>query len=228
MTQTTRNGNDREDIDHADRGGPAEQADPGRRAVPAAERQVAVFAGGCFWCLEPAFLELRGVHAVEPGYTGGTVPDPGYEAVCAGDTGHAEAVRIEFDPKQLSYRDLLEVFFGIHDPTTPNRQGFDVGTQYRSAIFHVDEDQRREALAMIERLERGEGDEGESGAGDEAGPAFDAPIVTEVVALGEWFPAEAYHHRYYERNPHQGYCAGVISPKLAKFRRRFAALRRGR
>lgn len=185
-----------------------------------ADRAVAVFAGGCFWCLEPAFLEVRGVLAVESGYTGGTVRNPSYEAVCSGDTGHAEAVRIEFDPRQVSYRELLAVFFGIHDPTTPDRQGFDVGTQYRSAIFHVDENQRREALETIARLESGDGYGGQ--------PVFDAPIVTEVVPLGEWFPAEPYHQRYFERNPNQGYCSAVISPKLAKFRREFAALRAGR
>ncbi len=185
-----------------------------------AKREVAVFAGGCFWCLEPAFREVRGVLSVESGYTGGTVRNPGYEAVCGGDTGHAEAVRIEFDPQQVNYRELLAVFFGIHDPTTLNRQGHDVGTQYRSAIFHVDETQRREALERIARLESGDG---EGGA-----PVFDDRIVTEVVPLGEWFPAEEYHQRYYERNPYQGYCSAVISPKLAKFRREFAALRTGR
>lgn len=189
----------------------------GNEAHGAGERQVAIFAGGCFWCLEPAFLELRGVLSVESGYTGGHVRDPGYEAVCSGDTGHAEAVRIEFDPRQLSYRELLAVFFGLHDPTTPNRQGCDVGTQYRSAIFVLDDGQRREALDAIARLESGEGRGG--------APVFDAPIVTEVVPFTEWFPAESWHQRYYERNPHQGYCAAVISPKLAKFRREFAALR---
>ncbi len=182
-------------------------------------RHVAIFAGGCFWCLEPVFLEVRGVLAVESGYTGGTVRNPGYEAVCSGDTGHAEAIRIEFDPRQVTYRELLAVFFGIHDPTTPNRQGYDVGTQYRSAIFVLDETQRREALDTIARLESGEGHGGQ--------PVFDAPIVTEVVAFTEWYAAERYHQRYYERNPHQGYCSAVISPKLAKFRREYAALRAG-
>ena len=188
-------------------------------ASDASPRQVAIFAGGCFWCLEPVFREVRGVLAVEPGYTGGSMRNPTYEAVCSGDTGHAEAVRIEFDPSQVSYRELLDIFFGIHDPTTPNRQGHDVGTQYRSAIFVLDETQRREAIDAIARLESGEGNDGT--------PVFDAPIVTEVVAFTEWFPAESYHQRYYERNPYQGYCAAVISPKLAKFRRRFTALRAG-
>lgn len=181
------------------------------------DRAVAVFAGGCFWCLEPVFREVRGVLDVEPGYTGGTVPNPDYEAVCRGDTGHAEAVRIEYDPQRVSYRELLGVFFGTHDPTTPNRQGHDIGTQYRSAIFHTDESQRREAHDLIAQLESGEGQGGV--------PVFDAPIVTELVALGAWYPAEDYHRRYYERNPNQGYCSAVISPKLAKFRRHFASLR---
>lgn len=180
-------------------------------------RQVAVFAGGCFWCLEAVFLEVRGVLSVESGYCGGTVRNPSYEAVCTGDTGHAEAVRIEFDADRISYGELLGVFFGIHDPTTRDRQGHDVGTQYRSAIFAVDAEQRREAVEFIARLESGEGNDGV--------PLFGAPIVTEVVMLDEWFPAEPYHQRYFERNPHQGYCAAVVSPKLAKFRRRFASLR---
>jgi len=189
-------------------------------AADAGKRQVAILAGGCFWCLEPVFREVRGVLSVESGYTGGTVRDPDYEAVCSGDTGHAEAVRIEFDPSQVSYLELLAVFFAIHDPTTRNRQGYDVGTQYRSAIFVLDETQRRQALDTIARLGSGEG------AGGAA--VFDAPIVTEVVSFSEWFPAEGHHQRYYERNPHQGYCSAVISPKLAKFRREFAALRAGR
>lgn len=175
------------------------------------DRQVAVLAGGCFWCLEAVFLEVRGVLSVESGYCGGTLPDPTYEEVCAGRTGHAEAVRLEFDAGQVAYRDLLGVFFGIHDPTTVDRQGHDVGSQYRSAIFHVDEGQRREAQQTIERLEREQ--------------VFDAPIVTQVVALEHWYPAERYHQRYFERNPHQGYCMAVVAPKVAKFRRQFAALR---
>jgi len=174
-------------------------------------RQVAVLAGGCFWCLEAVFLDVKGVLSVESGYCGGTLRDPSYEEVCGGRTGHAEAVRIEFDADRIAYRDLLLVFFGIHDPTTVDRQGHDVGSQYRSAIFFVDEDQQREARQTIERLER------------EA--VFDAPIVTQVVALGDWYPAEPYHQRYFERNPHQGYCMAVVAPKVAKFRRQFAQLR---
>ncbi|KAA0218924.1 MAG: peptide-methionine (S)-S-oxide reductase [Lautropia sp.] len=175
------------------------------------DRRVAVLAGGCFWCLEAVFLELKGVLSVESGYCGGTLPDPSYEEVCGGRTGHAEAVRVEFDAQRIGYRDLLDVFFGIHDPTTPDRQGNDVGSQYRSAIFFVDEVQRREAQEAIERLERE--------------CVFDARIVTQVVPLGRWYPAEPYHQRYFERNPNQGYCSAVVSPKVAKFRKRFAHLR---
>jgi peptide-methionine (S)-S-oxide reductase len=175
------------------------------------DRQVAVFAGGCFWCLEAVFLEVKGVLSVQSGYCGGTLPDPSYEEVCGGRTGHAEAVRIEFDAGRISYGELLGIFFGIHDPTTVDRQGHDVGSQYRSAIFFVDEAQHREAQALIARLEREQ--------------VFDAPIVTQVVALGDWYPAEPYHQRFFERNPHQGYCMAVVAPKVAKFRRQFAALR---
>lgn len=173
------------------------------------DRQTAVFGGGCFWCLEPLFQELAGVISVEPGYAGGHLDSPTYEQVCDGGTGHAEVVRIEFDADRIGFRDLLQVFFATHDPTTPNRQGADVGTQYRSTIMYVDERQRDEALAFIEAL----GQEG----------VFDAPIVTEVVPLTNWFPAEAWHRRYFERNPQQGYCAVVIGPKVSKFRRQFAS-----
>ena len=175
------------------------------------DRQVAVLAGGCFWCLEAVFLEVKGVLSVESGYCGGTLPDPGYEEVCSGRTGHAEAVRIEFDPAKIGYRDLLGIFFGVHDPTTPDRQGHDVGSQYRSAIFFVDEAQQRDAREVIEELERER--------------IFDAPIVTQLAPLARWYPAEAYHQRYFERNPHQGYCRAVVAPKVAKFRQRFARLR---
>ncbi len=175
------------------------------------DRQVAVLAGGCFWCLEAVFLEVRGVQSVEPGYCGGALPDPSYEEVCGGRTGHAEAVRIEFDPSRVAYRDLLGIFFGIHDPTTLDRQGHDVGSQYRSAIFFLDEAQQREARETIAALER------------EA--VFDAPIVTRLAPLERWYPAEDYHRRYFERHPGQGYCRAVVAPKVAKFRQRFAALR---
>lgn len=170
---------------------------------------VATLAGGCFWCLEAVFSALDGVDRVTSGYCGGAGAAPTYEAVCSGTTGHAEAVEIEFDPRRISYAQLLEVFFFIHDPTTLNRQGADVGTQYRSAIFVHSLEQRAEALEAIALLE--------------ALPGA-APIVTEVVDAGPFYYAEDYHQRYFENNPGQGYCAFVVAPKLAKFRSRFAAL----
>ena len=171
-------------------------------------RQTAIVAGGCFWCTEAVFLEVDGVLSVESGYCGGQTSDPSYEEVCTGRTGHAEAVRIEFDADRISYTALLEIFFGTHDPTTPDRQGNDVGTQYRSAIFPLDEDQRNEAEALIARLE--------------AERVFDEPIVTRIEEPGRWYPAEAYHQRFFERNPYQGYCMAIVAPKVAKFRRSFA------
>lgn len=170
---------------------------------------VATLAGGCFWCLEAVFSALDGVDRVTSGYCGGAGAAPTYEAVCSGTTGHAEAVEIEFDPRRISYAQLLEVFFFIHDPTTLNRQGADVGTQYRSAIFVHSLEQRAEALEAIARLETLPGA---------------AHIVTEVVDSGVFYAAEDYHQRYFENNPGQGYCAFVVAPKLAKFRGRFAAL----
>jgi len=172
------------------------------------QREKATLGGGCFWCLEAAFLELRGVTDVVPGYAGGHVPDPTYEQVCTGTTGHAEVVQITFDPSVISYRDLLEVFFALHDPTTPDRQGNDVGPQYRSIILYHDEQQRQTAEAVIRELET-------SGV-------YDAPIVTEVVPLKAFYPAEPYHHRYYRRHPWQPYCRVVITPKLIKLRQQFA------
>ena len=171
--------------------------------------ETATLAGGCFWCLDGAYRDLRGVVDVESGYAGGHVENPTYEQVCTGATGHAEVVRITYDPAEVSYRDLLEVFFSIHDPTTLNRQGADVGTQYRSAIFTHDDAQRAAAEAIIAELE------GES--------VFADPIVTEVTPLDRYWPGEAYHQDYYRRNPGQGYCQVVIAPKLAKFRARYAA-----
>ena len=174
----------------------------------------ATVAGGCFWCTEAVFERVRGVAAVESGYIGGHLANPTYERVCDGDTGHAEAVRIAFDPAVLPYRALLEIFFGTHDPTTLNRQGGDVGTQYRSAVFAHDDAQAAEAHALKAELET-------------AG-IFGRPIVTEITLLrpGEmasiWYPAEAYHQGYYRAHPRQGYCQAVITPKLAKFRQRFA------
>lgn len=175
--------------------------------MTSARREVATLAGGCFWCLEAAFDQLRGVEEAQPGYTGGTVPNPTYEQVCTGRTGHAEAVQIAFDPEVIGYRELLEVFFAIHDPTTLNRQGADVGTQYRSAIFYHTPAQRQEAERMIAELN--------------AGGIWGAPIVTEVVPCGAFYPAEEYHRDYFRRNPDQGYCQIVIAPKLAKLRQRY-------
>lgn len=175
-----------------------------------AETKVAVFGGGCFWCTEAVFKMLRGVTSVMPGYAGGTAKNPTYEEVCTGRTGHAEAVKIEYDPALMSYDDLLTVFFATHDPTTLNRQGNDVGTQYRSAVFYADEGQKEAAAAAIASLET------EHPGGD--------PVVTEVAALSEFWPAEEYHRDYYEKNAEAGYCQVVINPKLAKVKRKFAEL----
>ena len=168
-------------------------------------REIAVLGGGCFWCLEAVYLALKGVTSVESGYAGGTLPDPSYESVCSGRTGHAEVVRITFDPAVVSYRDLLDVFFTIHDPTTPNRQGADHGTQYRSAIFYTSQEQRALAEKTIEEAN--------------ASGVWSHPIVTEVTPLKAFYPAEDYHRQYYERNPNQAYCRAVIAPKVAKLRK---------
>ncbi|UCD23474.1 MAG: peptide-methionine (S)-S-oxide reductase MsrA [Gemmatimonadota bacterium] len=164
-------------------------------------------AGGCFWCLEAVFTKLRGVESVVSGYTGGNVPDPSYELVCSGTTGHAEAVQITFDPAVISLRDLLYVFFTMHDPTTLNRQGADIGTQYRSAIFYHSEEQAATASEMIDELA--------------ASGTWDNPIVTEVSPLDTFYPAEQYHQDYYEQNPTQPYCQAVIAPKVTKLRQRY-------
>ena len=170
--------------------------------------QVATLAGGCFWCLEAVFDQLRGVKSVESGYMGGKTANPTYEEICGGDTGHAEVVRVTFDPAELSFRDLLSVFFTIHDPTTLNRQGNDVGTQYRSAIFFHTPEQEREAREVVDRLAREK--------------LFRDPIVTEIVPAAQFHEAEDYHQEYFERvggrNP---YCSYVIEPKVAKFRKHF-------
>lgn len=168
---------------------------------------VATLAGGCFWCLEAVFQQLKGVAKVESGYAGGTVPNPSYEAVCTGRTGHAEVVQVTYDPDAISFRDLLEVFFTIHDPTTRDRQGPDVGTQYRSAIFYHSPEQRAAAEQVIADLE--------------AQKLWDDPIVTEVVPLAAFYPAEEYHRDYYLRNPNQAYCRAVVAPKVAKARKLF-------
>ena len=170
--------------------------------------QVAVLAGGCFWCTEAVFLDVVGVKSVESGYTGGTVAHPTYKQVCGGDTGHAETIRITFDPDEISYDDLLDIFFATHDPTQLNRQGNDIGTQYRSAIFPQDEEQERQARAAIER------------ANQELG----GRVVTAIEPMGEWWPAEDYHQDYWagegQRNP---YCIAHIPPKLQKLRKSFQA-----
>jgi peptide-methionine (S)-S-oxide reductase len=168
----------------------------------------ATLGGGCFWCLEAVYQEVDGVSKIVSGYAGGHVPNPSYEAVCTGTTGHAEVVQLEFDPAKVSYKELLEVFFAIHDPTTLNRQGNDSGPQYRSAIFWHDEKQRDTAREVI--------------AAFTADKAFGDPIVTEVTQLDRFWPAETYHQDYYRRNTAQPYCTFVISPKLAKFRKKFA------
>jgi len=172
-------------------------------------RETATLAGGCFWCLEAALERLQGVVRVIPGYTGGQVANPSYRDVCAGTTGHAEAIQITFDPGVISFREVLEVFFSIHDPTTLNYQGNDVGTQYRSAIFYHTPEQKAQAERMIAEL-------GGSGM-------WAQPIVTELKPLAAFYPAEEYHHQYYRQNPEQGYCQVVIAPKLDKFRQKFAA-----
>jgi len=169
----------------------------------------ATLGGGCFWCLEAVFQELNGVQRVVSGYAGGQVANPTYEQVCSGRTGHAEVVQVTFDPAQVSFRDVLQVFFGIHDPTTLNRQGADVGTQYRSAIFYNSPEQESIARAVIEEIEK-------------AG-IWDAPVVTEVAPLTGFYPAEQYHQDYFRRNPGQGYCRVVIAPKVAKFRKEHLA-----
>ncbi len=169
--------------------------------------ETATLAGGCFWCLEAAFQELKGVERVESGYAGGTAPNPSYEQVCLGITGHAEVVQVTFDPSVISYRDLLEVFFTIHDPTTLNRQGPDHGTQYRSAIFYHSPEQRAAAEGVIAALA--------------AEKVWGDPIVTQLAPLAAFYPAEEYHRDYYRRNPGQGYCQIVIAPKVAKVRKAY-------
>ncbi|MEJ6952398.1 peptide-methionine (S)-S-oxide reductase MsrA [Natronospora cellulosivora (SeqCode)] len=171
------------------------------------KEEEATLAGGCFWCLEAAFKELHGIKEVRSAYSGGEVSNPSYEEVCTGKTGHAEVVRIKFDPSVINYRDLLKVFFSLHDPTTLNRQGEDVGTQYRSAIFYHNQQQKEIAQEVIEELEETQ--------------VFDNPIVTELSKLGNFYPAEDYHKDYYKRNPEKAYCSIVIAPKLAKFRKKY-------
>jgi len=171
------------------------------------QTELTTLGGGCFWCLEAVFTQLKGVESVVSGYAGGSVPDPSYERVCTGTTGHAEVVQVTFDPAVISYSDLLHVFFTMHDPTTLNQQGADVGTQYRSAIFYHSEKQLAAAKQVIEELT--------------ASGLWDDTIVTEVSPLDTFFPAEQYHRDYYERNSTQPYCQAVIAPKVAKLRREY-------
>jgi peptide-methionine (S)-S-oxide reductase len=169
--------------------------------------EIATLAGGCFWCLEAVFKEVDGVEEVTSGYTGGTTVNPTYQAVCTGTTGHAEAVQLTFNPGKISYREILQIFFSVHDPTTLNRQGGDVGTQYRSAIFYHNEPQRAIAEAVIKELNEAH--------------LWKKPIVTQLVALEKFYPAEDYHREYFSRHPEQSYCQVVISPKVSKFRKQW-------
>ncbi len=179
---------------------------------PAAGHEFATLGGGCFWCVEAVFEELRGVVNVESGYSGGHVSEPTYRQVCDGSTGHAEVVRVEFDPSLISYREILEVFFVIHDPTTLNRQGNDVGDQYRSVIFFHSEAQKAIAADLIR----------------EAQASYDDEIVTQLLPATDYWRAEAYHQEYFKFNPAQGYCMVVVAPKVEKFRKTFAAKRKSR
>jgi methionine-S-sulfoxide reductase len=167
-----------------------------------------VFAGGCFWCTEAIFNELKGVQKVVSGYSGGKVPNPTYNEVCTGLTGHAECTQITYNPEQITFAELLEVFWMTHDPTTLNRQGADSGTQYRSAIFYTDEDQKQQAIAYKAKLEKEK--------------IWENPIITEITKFEKFYPAEDYHQEYYQNNPNQGYCRIVITPKIEKFKKIFA------
>jgi len=173
-----------------------------------ATREIATLGGGCFWCLEAVFEQLRGVDSAMSGYAGGSVENPTYEQVCTGRTGHAEVIQVTFDPAVITFEELLEVFFAIHDPTTLNRQGADVGTQYRSVIYYHSPEQQQQARQVIDRLN--------------ASHQFGSPLVTEVSPYTKFFLAEGYHHGYFRANGHQPYCQMVVSPKVAKFRTAFA------
>jgi peptide-methionine (S)-S-oxide reductase len=180
---------------------------PDRAQQDAPREEIATLAGGCFWCLEAVYADLEGVLRVESGYAGGTVPSPSYQQVCTGTTGHAEVVQLTFDPRVLSYRDLLEVFFNIHDPTTLNRQGHDIGTQYRSAIYYHSPQQKAIAEQTIRELSEAR--------------RWANPIVTEVAPLTAFYKAEPYHQEYFAHNPFQPYCQAVVGPKIAKFRKQY-------
>jgi peptide-methionine (S)-S-oxide reductase len=170
-------------------------------------KEVATLAGGCFWCLEAIFKEVKGIEKVVSGYSGGTAVNPSYNEVCSGATGHAESVQLTFDPKTISFKEILAIFFAVHDPTTLNRQGADVGTQYRSAIFYHNQEQKRAAEEAIKQLN--------------ASKTWGAPVVTQVAPFKDFYPAEEYHQEYFARNPEQPYCSVVIAPKLDKFRKQY-------
>ena len=172
-----------------------------------ATHEIATLGGGCFWCIDTIFRQLAGVEKVDSGYAGGTVPNPSYRDVCSGATGHAEVIQVTFDPSVLSFRDLLGVFFTVHDPTTPDRQGADVGTQYRSVVLYHSEEQRATTEEVIDELTRNK--------------VWDDPIVTQVVPFTKFYPAEQYHQDYYSQNPNQPYCQIVIAPKVAKARKTY-------
>lgn len=174
------------------------------------KKETAVFGGGCFWCTEAVFKMMKGVSSVLPGYSGGKIPNPTYEQVCGGNTDHAEVIKIEFDPKLTSFRDLLTVFFGSHDPTTLNRQGNDVGTQYRSVIFYTTEEQKKESEKFIKEINDSH--------------SMGAPVVTEIKPLDKFYEAENYHKDYFARNPENSYCQFVINPKLEKVQKKFSEL----
>ncbi len=168
--------------------------------------EVATLGGGCFWCLEAVYQELKGVLAVESGYTGGEIPNPTYRQICTGETGHAEVVKLTFDPSVVTYREILEIFFTIHDPTTLNQQGADIGTQYRSVIYYHSPEQEAMAREVVAAMAH----------------VWDAPIVTELSPIGAYYKAEQYHQNYFVNNPNQGYCAYIVAPKVIKFRQTFA------
>ncbi|WP_440054996.1 peptide-methionine (S)-S-oxide reductase MsrA [Pseudoalteromonas sp. T1lg65] len=168
----------------------------------------ATFGGGCFWCIDAAFRRVRGIESVSSGYTGGHTDNPTYQTICQGDTGHAEVVQLTFNPERISFELLLEMFFTLHDPTQLNKQGNDIGTQYRSVVFYHDQSQQQQTMSFIERLQA----------------SLDNKIVTEVSPISTFYPAEQYHQDYYEQNPNQGYCSVLIAPKLAKFAQRFESM----
>ncbi|MGZ5181457.1 MAG: peptide-methionine (S)-S-oxide reductase MsrA [Ramlibacter sp.] len=174
--------------------------------------QTIVLGGGCFWCTEAVYVNVRGVTDVESGYANGTVAHPTYEQVCTGTTGHNEVVKLTYDPAQISTRQILEIFFVVHDPTTLDRQGNDVGTQYRSGIYYTTDEQKQVAEEIVDEMNRDK--------------LFGKPVVTEVLPLASYYPAEEYHQDFFAKNPHQGYCMAVAAPKVAKFRKTFAALAR--